>query len=333
LSCPHNDELVGLAKQNFEFRQSIYKYELEELKRLPNIIFILSCLFEIGGLKTGLSDIGFGREKTTYCYFVIASSSNLPHDSDIRMMAAKSAIVITVADDFFYMEASLSEWDAKDLSNHSKIIFDALYNLVSEIASKYFQQEGRDITKTLQDIYLEAGMTSIATHAMVLPASCFLKPRLPDSKLKPVQYENITKLLMDLITNVYLQMEREEGKMNFVLLYLKENPEADIEVVVAFTREILDQNKKDSLKHVLMDGFCDFPKSCKHLHLSCMKVFQMFFNSSNGSDSNTEMLEEIKKAIYIPLEIEISKPVKPPPLYSGAKMIYPTMNYQFKPSF
>ena len=40
------------------------------------------------------------------------------------------------------------------MSNHSKIIFDALDNLVSEIASKYFQQEGRDMTKNLQDIKL-----------------------------------------------------------------------------------------------------------------------------------------------------------------------------------
>ena len=36
--------------------------------------------------------------------------------------------------------------------------------------------------------YLEAGMTSIATHTIVLLASCFLKPRLLDSKLKTVQY-------------------------------------------------------------------------------------------------------------------------------------------------
>ena len=41
--------------------------------------------------------------------FVIAASSNLPHDSDILIMVAKSAIVITVADDFFYMEASPSK--------------------------------------------------------------------------------------------------------------------------------------------------------------------------------------------------------------------------------
>ena len=38
--------------------------------------------------------------------------------------------------------------------------------------------------------------------------------------------------------------------------YLKDNPEADNEEEIAFTIEILDQNKnKYLLKHVLMDGF------------------------------------------------------------------------------
>jgi geranyllinalool synthase len=63
----------------------------------------------------GLTDMGFGREKTTYCYFAVATSSTLPCDSKIRMMVAKSAIVITVADDFFDMEGSLSE--LKGLTN------------------------------------------------------------------------------------------------------------------------------------------------------------------------------------------------------------------------
>ena len=63
----------------------------------------------------GLSDIGFGREKTTYCYFAIAASSTLPYDSEIRMIVAKGAIVITVADDFFDMEGSLIE--LKGLTN------------------------------------------------------------------------------------------------------------------------------------------------------------------------------------------------------------------------
>lgn len=53
--------------------------------------------------------MGFGREKTTYCYFAVAASTSLPDDSIIRKLVAKSAILITVADDFFDMGGSLEE--------------------------------------------------------------------------------------------------------------------------------------------------------------------------------------------------------------------------------
>jgi geranyllinalool synthase len=85
-------------------------------------------------------------------------------------------------------------------------------------------------------------------------------------------------------------------------------------------REIVDKKKKEFLEHVLMDGYSDLPKPCKHLHLSCLKVFQMFFNSTNRFDSNTEMLQDISKAIYIPIEVGNSKLIlKPLPRCSGAK--------------
>ncbi|XP_059440431.1 S-linalool synthase-like [Corylus avellana] len=354
LSCHLADKLVRLAVRSYEFRQSVYKNELEELQRWSK--------------DWGLSDMGFGREKTTYSYFAIASCCSLPYDSDIRMMVAKSAILITVADDFFDMEGSLIQlkdltdavqrWDSKGLSGHSKIIFDALDNLVREIAKKYLQQQGRDIINNLQDLwyetfaswftesmwgkigsipsmdeYLETGMTSIATHTLVLPASCFLNPSLPNSELRPVQYQSITKLLMliaRLLNDVQsYRKEKDEGKLNSVLLYLKENPEADIQDSIAFVREILDKKKKEFLQHVLMDGYSDLPKPCKHLHLSCLKVFQMFFNSSNRYDSSTEMLQDINKAIYIPIEVGNSKPMKHLPRQTGPKKESLTINSYF----
>lgn len=44
--------------------------------------------------------------------------------------------------------------------------------------------------------YLETGMISIAAHILTLIASCFLNPSLPSYKLRPPQYETLTKLLM-----------------------------------------------------------------------------------------------------------------------------------------
>ena len=57
----------------------------------------------------GLTDLGFGRKKTTYCYYAIAASSSLPHNSMVRLIVAKSAILVTIADDFFDMEGSLED--------------------------------------------------------------------------------------------------------------------------------------------------------------------------------------------------------------------------------
>lgn len=328
VSYLYKDELLQLATLNFELKQLMYKNELKELNRWAE--------------KCGISNMGFGREKTTYCYFAVAAVTTLPHDSYIRMLVAKSAIIITVADDFFDEIGSLNEleiltdavqrWDAIGLSSHSKVIFDALDNLVSEATTKYLQQEGTydDISGSLKDLwyevflswlieatwsrnghkpsidaYLKTGMTSIGSHVLVLPSSCFLKSSLPTEKLKLRPYEHITKLLMvicRLLNDVEsYQKEKEEGKLNSVLVNLIDNPEFDIEDSIAFVRKIVQKKKKEFLELVLTDGSCDLPKPSKQLHLSCLKVFQMFFNSKNRFDSNTELVEDINKAIYLPL--------------------------------
>ncbi|KAK3015532.1 hypothetical protein RJ639_006663 [Escallonia herrerae] len=336
LTCLQDENIMQLAMENYKFRQLIYRNELEELKRWSK--------------DTGLSDMGFGREKTSYCYFAVAASSCLPHDSLVRMIVAKSAILITVADDFFDMKGALDElqelteavqrWDGKSLRGPSKVIFAALVDFVTDIAKEFLHQKGSDITRYLQDIwretffswllettwsntgyipsadeYLKVGMTSIATHTIVLPSSCFLSPRLPDDKHKTNHYETITKLLMAtarLLNDIQsYQKEQGEGKMNLVLLHLKENPDGNIEDSIGYVKNILDEKRRELLQHVLMDELSDLPKPCKHLHLSCLKVFQMFFDSGNRFDSNTELLQDIKKAIYDPPEYRILKPIRP----------------------
>ncbi|GMP72619.1 hypothetical protein CsSME_00030574 [Camellia sinensis var. sinensis] len=255
LSCLHNDKLMKLAVENYKFRQSIYQNELEEVKRWSK--------------DWCLSDMGFGREKTTYCYFAVAVSNNLPYDSIIRLIVAKSAILITVADGFFDMNGSLKElkylteavqrWDGNGFSGHGKIIFDALEDLVSDNGNKHLHQQGSDITKNLKDI-----------------------------------------------------KEQLNGKTNLVLIHCKGYPQSEIEDSIAYVKQILEEKKRELLEHALMDDrFNDLLKPCKLLHLSCLKVFQMFFNSSNLFDSNTELLDDVKKAIYIPPEYQISKPSNP----------------------
>ncbi|XP_044495338.1 (E,E)-geranyllinalool synthase isoform X2 [Mangifera indica] len=358
LSSSHNEKLIQLAKMNFELRQSVYKNELEELKRWSK--------------EWGLTDMGFGREKTTYCYFAVASSTTLPYDSLVRLIVAKGAIIITVADDFFDMKGSLDElinltdavrrWDSKGLNGHSKTIFEALDHHVKEIAEEHLQQQGSDITKELQDLwcetfeswlteatwsrsgwipsmdeYLETGMISIATHTLTLIASCLMSPSLPSYKLRPPQYETLTKLLMiipRLLNDIQsYEKEQEEGKTNLVLLYAKGSPEVDIEASIAYVRDIIAKMEKQIFQLALIDGYSDLPESVKSLHLSCLKVFTMFFHSSNRYNSDTALFHDIQKAIYVPIQSETLKPRKhvlPLPHGSTSKEYKTTLNsYRF----
>ncbi|GLT82993.1 hypothetical protein SLE2022_013080 [Rubroshorea leprosula] len=357
LSSFRNEKLKKLAVRDYEFRQSIYRTELEELTRWSR--------------KWGLVNLGFAREKTTYCYFALAACVSLPYNSALRMMVAKSAILITIADDFFDSHGSLHDlktlisairrWDGKSLNGHCKTIFDVLDDLVKEIAAKHLHSQGSDITNHLQHLwyetfiswlveaqwsrsqcvpsmeeYLAIGMTSIAAHTLVLPISCFLTPSIPNHKLQRNQYETLTKLLM-LITRLLndiqsYRKEEEQGKLNTVLLYLKENPEADIEDSIAYVKGMLETKKKELLQHAFIDGFSDLPKHCKQLHLSCLKVFAMFFHSSNRYDKeDTGMLKDIQQAIYCPLHVGRTSKVltkKPHASYSGSKE-HKIINYEF----
>ncbi|KAL5157247.1 (E,E)-geranyllinalool synthase [Glycine soja] len=264
--------------------------------------------------------LDFYRDKTTYCYFAIAAATSLPHDSYIRI------------------------WDSKGLSGHSQVIFQVLNNLVSEASTKYLQQVGiyDDITNSMRDIwyetfcswlieakwrrmgqtpsldnYLKYGMISIAAHTLVLPASCFLKHSLPNDKLRPTNMKPSQNYLWLFVK------EKDQGKINSVLVNMVEDLESSIEDSIALVTEMIHKKEKELLEHALIEGHNDLPKASNHLHLSCLKVFHMFFNCSNRYDSETAMLQDISKAIYLALS-KNSKPFEVVPLQLEPKEKTPT---------
>ncbi|KAI3829313.1 hypothetical protein L1987_03433 [Smallanthus sonchifolius] len=337
LSCVHNIGLMQLALENYKSRQLTYRNELEELKRWSK--------------KWGLTEMGFGREKTLYCYFAVSASTSLPHDSLIRLLAAKSAILITVADDFFDMRGSLEElhflieainrWDGEGLSGPSKVIFDVLDDHVREITKTLVLHGKIDLTEDFRDLwreifnswltettwgrsgyipsvdeYLQTSMVSIATHILVLTSSCFLNPSLPENKVKPQKYEKITQALMAttrLLNDIQsYQKEQEEGIMNLVSLHFNQNPDASIDDSISEVKKLLEVKRNELLKHVFSDDDDDdFPNQWRSLHLSCFKVFQMLFNSGNLYDTEAELQSDIEKAIYVSPGYEFPKYLKP----------------------
>ncbi|XXG70515.1 hypothetical protein AAC387_Pa06g3263 [Persea americana] len=332
ISCLNDDKLLQLAMENYTHRQSVFKNELEEVTRWSR--------------DSGLRDIGFGREKTTYCYLSVASSAYHPSLSDVRMLVCKSAILVTVADDFFDMEGSLDElntlteavgrWDGDGLSGHSKVIFDALDELVDDTIKMLFDRHQVDAMQSVQELwyetlvswlkeatwsrrryapsiddYIKTSMVSIAVHTMILPACYLINPGLVLHRMRHSKTDVITRLLMisaRLLNDMQsYEKEKEDGKLNLVLLYLKENPELDIKNATDCIGKILDKQKKEFLKMTLEDGITGVPKQWRQLHLAGLKAFQMFFNSSNGFDSPTAMINNINKAFYEPLVMEAWK--------------------------
>ena len=160
------------------------------------------------------------------------------------------------------------------------------------------------------DQYIEIAKTSIAVDMMILTA-CYL------TNSKVVVEECNWDLRNTMITNSLMvscrllndlesyEKEAKVGKPNAVVLYLKENPGAKIDDAIAFVRNISERKKKELLRLVMSTDSVEssMPREWKVLHLAFLKVFQMFFNSTNGFDSPTMLLESIDKAIYEPLNI------------------------------
>ncbi|XP_058095948.1 (E,E)-geranyllinalool synthase-like isoform X1 [Magnolia sinica] len=329
LSCLNNTMLLNLAKDNYIYRQSIYRNELEELKRWVR--------------DSGISSLGFGRDKTTYCYFAVATNAYDTQMRAVRITSTKNGILLTIIDDFFDEYGSMDElrcftdaverWNGEDMDGHGKVLFHALDGLVNDTARQAFHVQRRDVTKHLRDIwcqvirswlqeaewgsshyrpsmaeYLRAASISVAVQTSVLSSMYLVGPIISEEMTDHSDYQKIIELLMlscrllnDLRT---YGKESETGTPNLVLLLMQEDPNGNIEDVSAYITKILDRKKHELLEHILMDDKNIIPRPCRKLHLINLRIFQMFYNSKNAFDSATEMVQGIKKAIYDPLSME-----------------------------
>lgn len=89
--------------------------------------------------------------------------------------------------------------------------------------------------------------------------------------------------------------------MNFVHLHKKRNPDpnARIEDSVAHVKKIIQAKMKEFMKRVCADEN-SVPKSSRQLHLSCLKVSHIFFNSANQFGSDMHLLTTSRKTFTFP---------------------------------
>ncbi|KAL2936261.1 Ent-kaur-16-ene synthase chloroplastic [Bienertia sinuspersici] len=329
LSCTNfcKNVLLELAKDDFNYYQSIHLQEFKELQR-----WVADCK---------LDQLTFSRQKLSYCYFSAAASLSSPELADARISWAKNSVLTTVVDDFFDVGSSkeeqlnLVQWDAnkriKTCSENVHIIFSALHDAICEIGDKAYKWQDRGITQHLVEIwlsliksmwkeaervrnntvptmeeYMENGYTSFALGPIVLPALYFIGPKLSEKVIRSQEYHELFRLMSSCgrLLNDYQgsQREAEDGKLNAVSLrILHANGTISKDEAIREIRTTIDNKRRELLRMVLQSDGGVVPKECRQVFWKMSKVLHLFYMKDDGFTSN-DLAGAVKAVLHDPIK-------------------------------
>ncbi|KAG2571470.1 hypothetical protein PVAP13_7KG126700 [Panicum virgatum] len=294
LSCYTNDDILALAIRDFSACQDTYQ---EELRYLDSWV-----------KESRLDQLPFARQKLEYFYLSAAGTIFTPELSDARILWAKNGVLTTVVDDFFDVGGSIEElgnlvtlvemWDKHHkiefYSEHVEIVFSAIYTSVNELGEKASLLQDRDVTKHLVEIWLDllrSMMTEVewriskyvptakeyitnaaltfALGPIVLPALYFVGPKIPESVVEDLEYNELFRLMSTCgrLLNDVQTYEREynEGKVNSVsLLVIQSGGSMSIAEARREIQKPIDTCRRDLLRLVLKKEGA-VPRPCKEL--------------------------------------------------------------------
>ncbi|XP_020103574.1 ent-kaur-16-ene synthase, chloroplastic-like [Ananas comosus] len=215
-----SDDLLKLAVEDFSSCQSIYRKELQHLQSWVR--------------ENRLDQLGFARDKLTYCYLSAAATLYSPELTDARISWAKNGVLTTVVDDFFDIGGSQEElknlislvekWDGNHkkefCSEHVEIVFSAIYSTINELGAKASAVQNRSVTGHLVEIwlslmrsmmneaewlrnktvptieqYMENGFVSFALGPIILPALYFVGPKLSEEAVADPECHEMFRLV------------------------------------------------------------------------------------------------------------------------------------------
>nr|CAD1840323.1 unnamed protein product [Ananas comosus var. bracteatus] len=215
-----SDDLLKLAVEDFSSCQSIYRKELQHLQSWVR--------------ENRLDQLGFARDKLTYCYLSAAATLYSPELTDARISWAKNGVLTTVVDDFFDIGGSQEElknlislvekWDGNHkkefCSEHVEIVFSAIYSTINELGAKASAVQNRSVTGHLVEIwlslmrsmmneaewlrnktvptieqYMENGFVSFALGPIILPALYFVGPKLSEEAIADPECHEMFRLV------------------------------------------------------------------------------------------------------------------------------------------
>ncbi|WOL15860.1 ent-kaur-16-ene synthase, chloroplastic-like [Canna indica] len=249
----NDNDILGFAQDDFNTCQSIYR---EELQNLENWV-----------KENKLDQLGFARQKQTYCYFSAAAMLFSPEISDARISWAKNCILTILVDDFFDVGGSREElvnlislvekrdvnWEKEACSSEQvKIIFSSLFNTINELGTKASALQKRSITHHLVDI-----------------------------------------------------RECEDGKLNGLPLRIfHSHGSTSEEEAKQEMQRVIDSNRTELLRMVLQQDGSVIPRPCKDLFWKMCRVLHLFYMKNDGLTSPTEMVGAVNAVVHEAVKVD-----------------------------
>nr|AOG18231.1 diterpene synthase [Taiwania cryptomerioides] len=222
-------------------------------------------------------------------------------------------------------------WDPTGICNYSdnvKILFSAIYNTVNDIAQDAWTFQGRDIGTHLREIwyrlaiammkeaewtktgyipsmqeYIENAKITIAFEPIIFTSLHFVGHKLSEQTIRHHEYKSLMELVSTcgrLLNDIgSYKREIEEGKLNSVSLFMKENPGTSVENATEWIRLSINESTQKLFRNLLQPSV--LPRDCKQLYWNMVKFVQLVYFHTDEFTSPTTVREHIKAVLFDPV--------------------------------
>nr|QWD59167.1 ent-atiserene synthase [Aconitum carmichaelii] len=326
-----NKDLLHLAMEDFNLCQLMYQNEFKELERwvkenrIDKLKFArqkqVYTLFSSAAtlFPPELSDARLSWAKFSILTTVIDDCYDLGGSREelINLNEVFDKWDGVTADDF--------------ISEPVEILYNAYKNTINDLAQKAFKYQHRDISKHLVQICVEMiksmwieaewmehnivpsldeyntnGYVSFALGPIVLTTLYFVGPKLSEEVVKSSEYHELFRLMSTICRNLNdlrtVQKELSEGTINGVSILMIHDPDVKTEEdSMNKIKEAVDICEKELIKLVLQRKDSVVPRACKELFWNMIRINNLFYASIDGYTSETQMMNEVKAVMRIPL--------------------------------
>ncbi|KAH9310981.1 hypothetical protein KI387_026016, partial [Taxus chinensis] len=292
IPCIRNEFFLTLAKKDYNICQALQQKDLQELEKW----FIEAKFGDLHFARQKLVYCYFSVASTLFSPEMSAARIAWTKNAVLTTVIDDFYDVGGSIPELQCFLEAVNRWDPAKIFSFSdsvKVLFSALYNTVNDIAQHAWDFQGRDVSIHLREIwcrllssmmkeaewaktgylpsmqeYMEIGKTSIALEPIVLTSLYFVGPKLSEQIILHNEYSNLIQLanVCGRLLNDIQSYKREakEGKLNYMILLMKEYPPITAENAIERIRQNINENTQKLLKNLLQPSV--LPRDCKQLY-------------------------------------------------------------------